>query len=45
MRSNVRLLEWGLDRKTLMIRRFYRLFGYHLTCAAVRLYLLLRRVW
>lgn len=45
MRRNVRLLVCGLDRKTQLIRRFYKVFGYHLTCAAVRLYLLLRRIW
>lgn len=45
MRKNVHLLQYGLDRKTKLIYRFYRVFGYHLTCAAIRLYLLLRRIW
>lgn len=45
MRRNAHLLDLGLDGKTLLIRKFYKIFGYHLTCAAVRLYLALRRVW
>ena len=45
MRNNTHLLNYGLDKKTLLIRRFHRLFGYHLTCVAVRLYLILRRIW
>lgn len=45
MRRSVRLLNFGLDRKTQLIRRFRNLFGYDLTCAAVRLYLILRRIW
>lgn len=45
MKQNVHLLDQGLDRKTMLIRRFYRVFGYHLTCAAVRLYLMMRRIW
>ena len=45
MRSSVHLLNFGLDRKTMLIRRFCSLFGYDLTCAAVRLYLILRRIW
>ena len=38
------LLEYALDRKTRMIRKFHRLFGLRLTCAAVRFYLFLRRL-
>ena len=45
MRQNTHLLAHGLDRKTMLIRRFYQLFGYDLTCAAVRLYLAARRIW
>lgn len=45
MQDNKQLLNWGLDRKTLLIRRFYKIFGYQLTCAAVRFYLTLRRIW
>ena len=45
MRRNAYLLDWGLDGKTLLIRRFYKILGYDLTCAAVRLYLLMRRIW
>lgn len=45
MRENVHLLDHGLDAKTILIRRFCGLFGYRLTCAAVRLYLAARRIW
>lgn len=45
MVQSAHLLDRGLDRKTLLIRKFSRIFGYHLTCAAVRLYLTLRRIW
>lgn len=45
MRQNAHLLDYGLDRKTKLIRRFYRIFGYNLTAAALRLYLTLRRIW
>lgn len=45
MRENVRLLDWGLDSKTRMIRWVCKLLGYHLTSAAVRLYLTARRIW
>lgn len=45
LRRNVSLLDRGLDRKTLLIRRFHGLFGFRLTCLAIRLYLLLRRIW
>lgn len=45
MRENVHLLGYGLDKKTKLICRFYRVFGYHLTCLAIRIYLFLRRIW
>lgn len=45
MRKNVRLLEYGLDKKTRMIAEFYGIFGFSLTCLAIRIYLLLRRIW
>ena len=45
MADNTHLLDWGLDGKTQLIRRFCGLFGYHLTCRAVRLYLAARRIW
>lgn len=45
MRSHSRLLEAGLDRKTKMICRFCGVFGYRLTCLAIRVYLILRRIW
>ncbi|MBO5128762.1 MAG: glycosyltransferase family 2 protein [Oscillospiraceae bacterium] len=45
LRQNVRLLQWGLDKKTRMIARFHGAFGFSLTCLAIRVYLLLRRVW
>ena len=45
MRSRVRLLHRGLDRKTKMIRNFCRVFGYGPTCLAIRVYLRLRRIW
>lgn len=45
MVRSTHLLSHGLDRKTMLIRRFYQVFGYHLTCAAVRLYLTMRRIW
>ena len=45
MRRNAYLLDWGLDGKTLLIRRFYKILGYDLTCVAVRMYLLMRRIW
>ena len=45
LRSNASLLEQGLDQKTRLIASFYRLFGFRLTCLAIRTYLLLRRIW
>lgn len=38
------LLEYALDRKTCMIKKFHRIFGLRITCAAVRFYLFLRRL-
>lgn len=45
MRSHIHLLEHGLDGKTRLIRRFCGVFGYYLTCLAIRVYLILRRIW
>ena len=45
MRQCVHLLDWGLDGKTVLIRRFQKRFGYHPTCLAIRLYLAMRRIW
>lgn len=45
MRANEHMLKYGLDKKTKLIFRFYKLFGYSLTCLAIRLYLLLRKIW
>lgn len=45
MRKNEYLLKYGLDRKTKLIYRFYRIFGYRLTCLAIRMYLFLRKIW
>lgn len=45
MRSRVHLLEHGLDGKTQLIRRFCGVLGYRLTCLAIRVYLILRRIW
>lgn len=45
MRHHQYLLKAGLDRKTNMICRFCGLFGYRLTCLAIRIYLILRRIW
>ena len=38
------LLEYALDRKTCMIKKFHRIFGLRITCSAVRFYLFLRRL-
>lgn len=38
------LLDYALDRKTKMIRRFKKIFGLHLTCTAIRIYLFIRRL-
>lgn len=43
MRQNVRLLQYGLDQKTKLIAKFHRIFGYSLTCLAIRTYLYLRK--
>lgn len=45
MMDNTHLLRYGLDRKTRMIGRFESVFGYGVTCLAVRTYLLLRKIW
>jgi len=45
MRRNTHLLRFGLDPKSKLAFRFYRIFGYNLTAAALRLYLTLRRIW
>lgn len=45
MRSHVHLLEAGLDGKTRLIRRCCAFWGYRLTCLAIRVYLILRRIW
>ena len=45
LRDNVRLLQHGLDKKTKLICRFNRIFGFRLTCFAIRAYLFLRRIW
>ena len=45
MRENEYLLKYGLDRKTKLIFRFYRVFGYNLTCLAIQMYLFVRRIW
>lgn len=45
LRENVSLLQYGLDRKTKLIQKFYRVFGFALTCLAIRFYLRLRRFW
>lgn len=39
------LLNEALDRKTLMIKRFRKVFGFKLTCLAIRFYLFCRRLW
>lgn len=45
MKRNAHLLRYGLDKKTRLILRFYRVFGYRLTCLAIRVYLGIRRIW
>ena len=44
MRTHEYLLNYGLDRKTRLIGRFHKVFGYRLTCLAIRFYLLLRKI-
>lgn len=44
MRNYQYLLSYGLDRKTKMIARFHKCFGYRLTCFAIRCYLLGRQL-
>lgn len=43
--NQTRLLSYGLDKKTALIYRFHRIFGFSLTCFAIRVYLRLRRIW
>lgn len=45
MREHEYLLKYGLDKKTKLIQRFYKIFGYDLTCFAIRFYLWTRRIW
>lgn len=45
MREHTCLLDHGMDRKTTLILRFYKVFGFSITCLAIRVYLLLRRIW
>lgn len=45
MREHEYLLKYGLDKKTKLIQRFYKIFGYDLTCLAIRFYLWTRRIW
>lgn len=45
LRENVHLLSYGLDRKTRLIGKFYRIFGFRLTSLTIRIYLRLRRIW
>lgn len=45
MREHEYLLKYGLDKKTKLIQRFYKFFGYDLTCLAIRFYLWTRRIW
>ena len=45
LREHVHLLQYGLDKKTKLIAKFHRIFGFTLTCLAIRVYLRLRRIW
>ena len=45
MKENMALLDRGLDRKTRMIGRFCGMFGFRAACFAIRVYLVLRRIW
>ena len=45
MREHEYLLKYGLDKKTKLIQRFYKIFEYDLTCLAIRFYLWTRRIW
>lgn len=45
LREHVHLLQRGLDKKTRLIAKFHRIFGFALTCFAIRVYLRLRRIW
>ena len=44
MREHEYILKYGLDRKTRLIYRFYRICGFRLTCRAIRFYLFLRKL-
>jgi len=43
--SHKYLLQYGMDSKTSLIRRFNKVFGYAFTCFAIRVYLTVRRIW
>ena len=45
MKQHEYLLKYGLDKKTKYIYKFYSVFGYSLTCLAIRFYLFIRRIW
>lgn len=45
LRDGRYLLKYGLDKKTKMIRSFCGVFGYRITCIAIRFYLWTRRIW
>ena len=45
LRESSYMLQWGLDKKTRLIAKFYGLFGFYLTCLAIRVYLFARRIW
>lgn len=45
LREHAHLLQYGLDKKTRLIAKFHRIFGFSLTCLAIRVYLCLRRIW
>lgn len=44
LKNHQYLLQYAMDRKTCLIRKFCRVFGLCLTCLAVRFYLFLRRL-
>lgn len=45
MKKRRYLLRYGMDKKTKIIYRFYSVFGFFLTCLAIRFYLFCRRIW
>lgn len=45
MRSHQYLLKYGMDKKTIFIKRMHSILGYELTCLVIRFYLFLRRIW